>query len=91
MPTDNLGEDEYFPVCINTEIFKCVCHPLQFTFTSVDRFIFNLVYKHVYLFRIFLTVHVKNRNFSPISTRLYLSVCPFKSKAIELSNVASSS
>lgn len=59
--------------------------------SSVDRFIFNLVYKHVYLFRIFLTVHVKNRIFSPISTRLYLSVCPFKSKAIELSNVASSS
>lgn len=48
--------------------------------SSVDRFIFNLVYKHVYLFRIFLTVHVKNRNFSPISTRLCLSVCPFKSK-----------
>lgn len=35
--------------------------------SSVDRFIFNLVYKHVYLFRIFLTVHVKNRLFPPVS------------------------
>lgn len=43
--------------------------------SSVDRIRFNMVYKHVYLFRIFLTVHVKNRNFSPISTRLCLSVC----------------